>query len=184
MPLTDEYSAYTNTTSRKEFLQAAKEVYWKKLKDDIFNSPFYSISVDESTDRTMVQHLIIYITYLTNEGRGQCDTKFIHLLQIRDGTSQSMYDAVTYLLAEMDLSLIKLVGFGSDGASSMRGIHEGLSTKLRRDAPHFLDIHCIAHREALATNDASYNFLELQYIDKFANKVYSWLGKFVKGMEN
>jgi len=70
MPLTDEYSAYTNTSSGKEFLQAAKEVYWKKLKDEISNSPFYSISVDESTDRTMVQHLIIYITYLTNEGRG------------------------------------------------------------------------------------------------------------------
>jgi hypothetical protein len=80
----------------------------------------------------------------------------------------------------MDLSLMKLVGFGSDGASSMRGIHEGLSTKLRRDAPHLLDIHCIAHREALTTNDASSHFLELQYIDKFANKVYSWLGKSTK----
>ena len=32
MSLTDEYSAYTNTTSGKEFLQAAKEVYWKKVK--------------------------------------------------------------------------------------------------------------------------------------------------------
>ena len=40
-----------------------------------------------------------------------------------------------------------------------------------------LDVHCIAHREALAANDASSHFLELQFIDKFANKVYSWLGK-------
>ena len=180
MPLTDEYSAYTNTSSGKEFLQAAKEVYWKKLKDEISNSPFYSISVDESTDRTMVQHLIIYITYLTNEGRGQCVTKFIQLLKIRDGTSQSMYDAVTSLLVEMDLSLTKLVGFGSDGDSTMRGNREGLATKLRRHAPHLIDIHCIAHREALAANDASSYFPELQDIDKFANKVYSWLGKFAK----
>ena len=63
MPLTNEYSTYTNTTFGKEFLQATKEVYWKKLKDDIFNNPFYSISVDESTDRTMVKNLefILYI---------------------------------------------------------------------------------------------------------------------------
>ena len=47
-----------------------------------------------------------------------------------------MYDAVRSLLEEMDLSLMKLVGFGSDGASSMKGIHEGLSSKLHRDAPH------------------------------------------------
>ncbi|KAH9295072.1 hypothetical protein KI387_038660 [Taxus chinensis] len=180
MPLTDEYSAYTNTTSGKEFLQAAKEVYWKKLKDEIFHSPFYSILVDESTDRTMEQHLIVYITYLTNGGRGQCVTKFIRLLEIKDGTAQAMYDVVITLLTEMNLSLMKLVGFGSDGASAMRGIREGLSTKLRRDAPHLLDIHCIAHREALATNDASSYFPELQFIDKFANKIYSWLGKSAK----
>ena len=161
MPLMNEYSAYTNTTSRKEFLQASKEVYWKKLKDEILQSPFYSILVDESTDRTMAHHLIVYVTYLTNEGRGKCVTKFICLLQIKDGTAQCMYDAVRSLLEEMDLSLMKLVGFGSDGASSMRGIREGLSSKLRRDAPHLLDVHCIAHREALAANDASSHFLEL-----------------------
>ena len=62
----------------------------------------------------------------------------------------------------------------------MRGIREGLSTKLRRHAPHLLDIHCITHREALVANDASSYFVELQAIDKFANKVYSWLGKSTK----
>ena len=105
--------------------------------------------------------MIIYITYLTNGGRGSCVTKFVCLLQIKDGTAQSMYDAVTTLLAEMNLSLMKLVGFGSDGTSAMTGTHEGLSTKLHRDAPHLLDIHCIAHWEALAANDASSRFLEL-----------------------
>ena len=61
MRLTDEYSAYTNTTSGKEFLDAAKEVYWRKLKNENFQSPYYSLLLDESTDRTMVQHLIIIL---------------------------------------------------------------------------------------------------------------------------
>jgi len=73
--------------------------------------------------------------------------------------------------------MTKFDGFGFDGGSSMRGICEGLSTKLRRHAPHLLDIHCISHREALAANDASSYFEELQAIDKFANNIYSWLGK-------
>ena len=41
LPLTYEYLAYTNTTSGKDFLEVAKEVYWKKLKDEIFKIPFY-----------------------------------------------------------------------------------------------------------------------------------------------
>jgi len=36
-----------------------------------------------------------------------------------------MYDVVRTLLAEMDLSLMKLVADSLDDASSIRGIHEG-----------------------------------------------------------
>ena len=180
MPLTNEYSSYVNITSGKEFLTAAKEVYWEKLKEEICSSPFYSILVDESTDKTMEQHLIVYITYLMDGGRGSCMTKFIQLLKIKNSTAQSMYEALSGLLSEMKLSKHKMVGFGSDGASSMRGIHEGLAAKLLRDVPHLLCIHCVAHREALAITDASNYFPEFSYIDKLANKIYSWLGKSAK----
>jgi len=69
-PLTDEYFAYTDRSSGIEFLQAAKEVYWNKIKEGILHNPFYSILVDESIGQTMEHHLIIYITYLTNGRRG------------------------------------------------------------------------------------------------------------------
>jgi hypothetical protein len=75
MSLTNEYSSYTNITSSKEFLLATKEVYWEKLKAKFFSSPFYSILVDESTDKTMEQHLIVYITYLMDGGRGSLHDK-------------------------------------------------------------------------------------------------------------
>jgi hypothetical protein len=73
-----------------------------------------------------------------------------------------------------------MVGFGSDGASSMRGICEGLVAKLLHEVPHLLCIHCVAHHEALAITNASNYFPEFNYIDKLANKVYSWLGKSTK----
>ena len=95
MPLSNEYSSYINNTSGKEFLLAAKEVYWENLKVEICSSPFYSILVNERTDKTMEQHLIIYITYLMDGGRGSCMTKFIRLLKIKDNTAQSMYEAVS-----------------------------------------------------------------------------------------
>ena len=105
--------------------------------------------MDESIDKTMEQHLIVYITYLKDGGRGARATKFIRLLKIKDNTAQSMYESLSRLLSEMDLSKYKMMGFGSDGASSMRGIHEGLASKLLREVPHLLCIHCMAHCEAL-----------------------------------
>lgn len=118
MPLTHDYYAYTKRSSSGiEFLQVAKEAYWNKLKEEILHNPFYSILVDEIIEWTMEHHLIIYITYLTNGWRGQCVTKFIVLIHIKDITTQCMFDVVRTCLAEMDLSMMKLVGFGSDGAS-------------------------------------------------------------------
>lgn len=80
----------------------------------------------------------------------------------------------------MELPLKKMVGFSSNGASSMKGIQRGLATKVQSDIPHLVVVHCIAHREALTTNDASSRFLKLKIVDKMVNKVYSWLGKSIK----
>ena len=69
-----------------------------------------------------------------------------------------MCDGVRIFLIEMDLSLIKFVGFVYNGIYSMRGNNEAFSYKIYQDNPHLLDIHCIAHREALVANDYSSHF--------------------------
>ena len=56
---------------------------------------------------------------------------------------------------------MKLVTFGSDEVFSMMSIHEGLSSNIFQYALHLLDIHCIDHREALASNDTSSCFPKL-----------------------
>jgi DNA invertase Pin-like site-specific DNA recombinase len=38
-------------------------------------------------------------------------------------------------------------------------------------------VHCLAHREALAAGDAARSFLDFQMLDRFANKVYEWVGR-------
>lgn len=124
----------------------------------------------------MEHHLIVYITYLTNGGRGQPVIKCIYFLQLKERIAQYVWCSEN----SFSINESKLVGFGSDCASSIRDIHESLCSKICLDAPHLLDIHYIAHREALAANDALSHFLELKYIDEFAKKVYSWLRKSTK----
>ena len=46
---------------------------------------------------------------------------------------------------------------------------------MRKCVPNIVGIHCIAHHEALATLDASKRLLELLFVEKLENKVYSWV---------
>jgi hypothetical protein len=38
-------------------------------------------------------------------------------------------------------------------------------------------MHCLAHREALAAGDAARSFPNFQMLNRFANKVYEWVGR-------
>lgn len=47
-----------------------------------------------------------------------------------------------------------LVGLGSDGVSVMMGRKNGLLKKIKDDAPHITEMHCMANRLELAILDA------------------------------
>ena len=70
----------------------------------------------------------------------------------------------------------KLIAVSTDGASSMVGCENGFVTLLKNDLPNLIGTHCIAHREALAASDASKKIPEFLFVEKIANKVYSWVG--------
>jgi len=175
IPSIPDYSAYANAKAAKEFLFATQEVMWEKLKSKIQRSPFYSILIDESTDRGLEHHMIVYITFVKEGGNGDPTTRFIRLLKMIDGTAMSKYNAIILLLAEMGLLPRKMVAMGSDGASSMTGESNGLIALLRRHVPHILLVHCVAHCEALAMSKACKEVGKFVYMDKIANKVATWL---------
>ena len=147
--------------------------------DEIRGSPFFSILIDESTDRTLEKHLIIYVLYLSEGGKGEPQCKFVRLLPVENGKAEGIYNTINEFILESNLDLKKLVAFASDGASSMVGKNNGAISKFQSMMPNILGVHCIAHREALAIKDAyimSHAHV-FSFLDAFANKVYSWLGK-------
>ncbi|MCO5595521.1 hypothetical protein L7F22_049566 [Adiantum nelumboides] len=136
---------------------------------------FYSVMIDESTDRCVEKHMIIYISFLSDAGLGVCKTQFARLVVVADGTPQTKYDALKKVLAEIGLDVPHMVVIATDGDSFMLGCHDGLVAKLRREVPHLISTHCIAHMEALAVLDATKCFPCLSYINKIANNIYSWI---------
>lgn len=51
----------------------------------------------------------------------------------------------------------KLTSLASDGASVMTGRLTGVGARLRKDIPHMIQVHCVAHKLALAAGQACKN---------------------------
>ncbi|MCO5570222.1 hypothetical protein L7F22_023940 [Adiantum nelumboides] len=186
MPTCVDYGTYLNSNSGMEFVQAIRDILWNALCKEIQGSPWYFVMVDDSTDRGKEGHLIVYVDYLKRGGQGDNNVVFLRLLKMDDGGANAKYDAITNLWREMGLCLQKLVSFATDGCSVMTGCHNGLTTKMEVNVPHLLSVHCLAHRENLAGNQAVGSIPEFVYLDKLCRSIYAWLhasGKRMDGLK-
>ncbi|XP_059070451.1 uncharacterized protein LOC131860102 [Cryptomeria japonica] len=131
--------------------------------------------IDESTDRSLEQHLVVYAIYLTLEGHGAPISMFMKMMSVSDGKGKTIYDTINQLMNDRGLSLTKLIAVSTDGASAMVGRENGFVSLMKQNIPNLISIHFIAHRESLAATDASKKIPELLFLEKIANKVHSWI---------
>ena len=146
MPTSDEYGSYTSRQSAYDFLWAISQYLRDVNLQEVKDSPILSLLVDESTDRTLEQHLIVYVCYLARGGMGPPCMQFVELLSVPRGTREVMYNKIVELMREFEWPLEKVVGLATDGAASMTGVRSGLATRLSVDVPTLITTHCIAHR--------------------------------------
>lgn len=176
LPGTNDYATYGNAVSGREFVTAISQHIESKQVEEVRSSPCFSLLLDESIDRSLESHLIVYLSYIDKGGLGQPKSLFLSLSAICNGTAQSIYDAWMSTCALYRLESSKLVGLATDGAAAMLGVHNGFAAKLKRDVPGLFSVHCIAHREALAASDAFKKIKQLGFLERLANRIYGWIG--------
>ncbi|MCO5566512.1 hypothetical protein L7F22_020189 [Adiantum nelumboides] len=143
--------------------------------------PFFSILIDESTYHTMEKHVIIYVLYISNGGKGSAKCKFVHLLLVETGDAKTMYDSIDVFMIESGLEVSKLTAIAIDGELVMVGHKTVVVARFQALMPRIMGVHCIVHRQALAAKDGFVSHPHVfAFVDKVANKVYPWLGKFAK----
>lgn len=67
-----------------------------------------------------------------------------------------------------------MTGFGSDGASTMVGVHDGVAAKVKRENDAVIAIHCLNHRLALATKDNFESQKALVKLDSTVTSLYKY----------
>ena len=123
--------------------------------------------VDETTDNSTTQQLIIYGKYLDHDTEGKLVVvvKYLDLISPKSGSTEdlkvplflhylSTQDAIQHCLNSFRLPLKKLVGFGSDGCNTMLGEKGSVAIKLKENgSPLLTAFHCPAHHLQLAIMD-------------------------------
>ena len=80
---------------------------------------------------------------------------FLGNYTIDNGTAACVFAKLVEVMAEWGIVKAQVAGLGSDGASVMTGIHNGVGTQLKGLQPTLVHVHCAAHRVALVTKDAT-----------------------------
>ena len=127
---------YTSQRMIQEFLSVMGEQIEYGQLEGLCSSQFFAIMIDESTDIAILKEMVIYAWYVTPKAE-ICIT-FLNILPLRDGTAETIEEAVIAYLESKSISISHLVGFGSDGASVMTGRHGGVAARLKHRQPCLL----------------------------------------------
>ena len=147
----DRHTTYEHSSSIKEIMCMVDVINDKFLRS--IGDKRYSIMVDESTDISVNQNMIMYVRYLKQSlGSYKPKSVLLDVCKLSDGATA---DKLKVTVLESLEELSNLVGIGTDGVAVMTGKKSGLVQRLREMVPTLLSSHCIAHRLSLASVGAA-----------------------------
>ena len=144
---------YTSPYVASEILKSLSKVVDSQITEKINASPVLTILTDESTD-IVVHHKLRISCRIVDPVSLQPSTYFLTDVRLEKGTGKGIYDQIKLELKVRNIST-RVMGLGTDGASTMTGTKEGLTGQFLRDNPHVVNTHCVAHRLALCTEQSA-----------------------------
>ena len=146
---------YSSEQIISELLQSLSLVIEERILNEMQSSNFFALMTDESTDIAVMKQLVLVGRYLPTESDTGIQTSYLHIVDLPNGTADTIETAMLRYLSDKTLPVTKLHAFGSDGASVMTGRLTGVGVRLKSHSPNMIAVHCINHRLALAASNAS-----------------------------
>ena len=119
--------------------------------EEIRIAPFglFAIQIDKATDISLCAQLMVFAKYVYNNTFKE-EFLFCSPLETTTKAADILEKVSTFFESE-NLKWKNLTGFCTDGAPSMLGWHSGFQTSLKRKAPTSKGVHCMLHRQVLAS---------------------------------
>lgn len=116
----------------------------------------YCINIDECTDNANRAQMVVVIRWYDVQ-TGLPREVFLGVVNLDKGDADTIFEKLIAFVRGEGFDLTRWIGFGSDGASVMTGVWNGVAAKLKRMNPYMICTHCCSHRFALVCSHASQN---------------------------
>ncbi|CAG9792674.1 unnamed protein product [Diatraea saccharalis] len=144
------------------------------LKQDIGSGKF-SLLLDESTDISITKYLGLVIIYYSLKAK-KITTSFLKLAPLTECTADGIVSALKDTLIEFGLDCKNMSGIGTDNASVMTGINNGVHAKLKTDIPGLVLARCVCHSIQLAVSHDSEGTIP-RNLEFMISETYNWFSQ-------
>lgn len=150
---------YRNDKACKDFVVAISQQFKDELGQELQRARFLSVMADSATDVGVWEVENVYVGYLKD---GEPVNAFVGLEPCPNAKAPGITEAINSAMTNVYNWKEKTVALGSDGENVMVGEVGGVYALLKRDIPHLIKVHCIAHRLELAFADTVKAIKELE----------------------
>lgn len=159
---------YISKTTQNELLTTMCNLLKEDIIRDVNSADYWSLLVDESTDRQTREQMVIVARYVKRNSDGSYIVRedpfavvdvferATNVLNPTDGNKEIKLNGVTLgeiILSEIDkatLDVKRCVGQGYDGATALSSMVSGAAAKVKESASHADYFHCVSHATNLA----------------------------------
>jgi hypothetical protein len=148
----------TSNRIQNDLINSVSTVVLKQIKEEVKDTKFVAILLDETSDVMNVAQLSTVLRYVDKEGLAH--ERFVGYKDVSsDKTAAALFEHVVQVVEEFGIQE-KLVAQSYDGAAVMAGHLTGLCTRVQAKYPSALFVHCFAHRLNLVLQKVCTNIKE------------------------
>ncbi|CAB5395525.1 unnamed protein product [Rhizophagus irregularis] len=129
------YGTYQNHNLGKEMEKSITSIIKQELYQEINDSPFWSIMIDETTSISDEKHLAMVFKHFSHNVPV---LSYIGLIELEDCTTDNILTQILEFIQNNGLNLDNLIHFGSDGASTMVEVKSSLDATIATIKTQFI----------------------------------------------
>lgn len=107
----------------------------------------FSLLIDESNNISTIKVLGLVIRYYS-DAKQRVIVTFLDFIELKECNAEGICDSLKAALRKHGLNLERLLAFGTDNATVMVGINNGVHAKLKSEVPNLILVKCVSLHSA------------------------------------